>query len=315
MKLEDFHKLFKSMPSKYPENLETKYPRIFEKILMNWESPFEQEKYFKDLIVDFRGNRQGFPKEVMAELLVVSEVYQLWRKNRKRKADDGKLKFISNELVLEINTKQQKQLTFDVVDVLTKTEVLIAKDNIECLTLLSESGISANQRDRSGKTPLMHAAVAGAENVLLGLIQAHGNPHVQDNSGNTALHWAVVKGRLRMVEILLYFGANPNVKNKVGATALSLSAIRSDATITLRLLDYGADILTMDNDGNTPLHKALLSPQGQDSAWALLLAGSQKDIRNKAGQTPQSIADSNPAMKEIMEKFKGEFLYQNINDK
>ena len=313
MTLEEFKKLFALAPERYPQKLESRFPRILNSILANWDSPHEQEAFLRDLVVDTRGNRQGFPPGVMEEILFISELYHRWRLDRRRTADPKRMAELSPKLVPELEAGQ-KPLNPELIKKLDQLKVLISKDNPAAISFLAENGIQPNQKDRDGQTPLMHAAQAGAENVLLNLIKMNANPHVQDITGNTPLHWAVVMNRLRMVEIMLYFGSNPNAKNKAGATPFSLSVIKSDPSIAKRLLDYEADILLADNMGNFPLHKAV-SAKSKENIWLLLSVGASKENRNKEGLSPEDIASRDPDISALFEKFRSQALKQSLAEK
>ena len=51
-----------------PRALITLYPRIANLIALQWGEPGARNAYFVELLVDRRGNRQGFPPPVQAEL-------------------------------------------------------------------------------------------------------------------------------------------------------------------------------------------------------------------------------------------------------
>lgn len=55
--------------------LEEGYPHLMERIAATWRSP-ESVLYLRKLIVDERGDRQGFPFEVMSELLTLSSMLE-----------------------------------------------------------------------------------------------------------------------------------------------------------------------------------------------------------------------------------------------
>ncbi|MFN0040531.1 MAG: hypothetical protein ACKVP2_13550 [Burkholderiales bacterium] len=65
-------------PENYPVNLASKYPRILDRIALLWGTP-NLEKYLQELIVDSRGNRAGFPPEVMLELGRVQDLTMKYR--------------------------------------------------------------------------------------------------------------------------------------------------------------------------------------------------------------------------------------------
>lgn len=53
----------------YPEScLERHHPHIVEKLVLLWGYP-ECLDFLRSLVIDWRGNRQGFRREVMAELV------------------------------------------------------------------------------------------------------------------------------------------------------------------------------------------------------------------------------------------------------
>ncbi len=51
-----------------PRTLLYKFPRIANLIAAMWQDPNSLRRYVDDLLVDSRGNRQGFPLEVLREL-------------------------------------------------------------------------------------------------------------------------------------------------------------------------------------------------------------------------------------------------------
>jgi hypothetical protein len=56
-------------------HLEEKYPRIIQQLTLLWGHP-ELETFFEKLWIDDRGNRQGFPPEVMSELMFCSSLHR-----------------------------------------------------------------------------------------------------------------------------------------------------------------------------------------------------------------------------------------------
>ncbi|RZI42786.1 hypothetical protein EGT07_12410 [Herbaspirillum sp. HC18] len=51
-----------------PDNLANQYPRIANRIAEIWKKPLQCERYLDDLMMDMRGDRQGFPRAVAAEI-------------------------------------------------------------------------------------------------------------------------------------------------------------------------------------------------------------------------------------------------------
>jgi ankyrin repeat protein len=87
-------------------------------------------------------------------------------------------------------------------------------------------GVDANERDGSGRTPLMLAADNDTfvPNDAMGSLLSHGALiDEQDPQGNTALILAVKAGSMAGVEFLVRQKANVNLKNIAGETALKLA--------------------------------------------------------------------------------------------
>jgi hypothetical protein len=51
------------------------FPRIAERIAHLWGAP-QLDGYLRELLIDSRGNRQGFPPHIVAALLEISEQHQ-----------------------------------------------------------------------------------------------------------------------------------------------------------------------------------------------------------------------------------------------
>jgi hypothetical protein len=54
-----------------PIALLTKFPRIANLVAVLWQDPNSLRRYMDDLLVDKRGNRQGFPLDVLRELFTL----------------------------------------------------------------------------------------------------------------------------------------------------------------------------------------------------------------------------------------------------
>jgi len=52
------------------------FPRIVNRLADVWHKPSEFERCMDDLLLDTRGNRIGFPSEIVAELTALREYYQ-----------------------------------------------------------------------------------------------------------------------------------------------------------------------------------------------------------------------------------------------
>jgi len=60
---------------RHPMALMTKYPRIANLLAVLWQDPNSLRRYVDDLLVDKRGNRQGFPLDVLREIFDLRALY------------------------------------------------------------------------------------------------------------------------------------------------------------------------------------------------------------------------------------------------
>ncbi len=58
-----------------PNELAARYPRIVNKIAREWRMPAQVDRYLQELLMDTRGNRQGFPLKIVMELSTLREHY------------------------------------------------------------------------------------------------------------------------------------------------------------------------------------------------------------------------------------------------
>jgi hypothetical protein len=54
--------------------IEAQFQRVADEIAKRWHSPAEIDHYLSQLICDPRGRRQGFPLDVMSDILFLSEI-------------------------------------------------------------------------------------------------------------------------------------------------------------------------------------------------------------------------------------------------
>jgi hypothetical protein len=70
-----FQWIAKLPPDVQPMEVLRQFGRIANMLAMNWNDPEATFAYFDQLLVDRRGNRKGFPPEVMAELTALRSRY------------------------------------------------------------------------------------------------------------------------------------------------------------------------------------------------------------------------------------------------
>jgi len=73
---EEGHALMSSLDEAVrPNELAARYPRIVNKIAREWRMPAQLDRYLEELLMDTRGNRQGFPLKIVMELSTLREHY------------------------------------------------------------------------------------------------------------------------------------------------------------------------------------------------------------------------------------------------
>jgi len=73
--------LFKNLPDKYPHQLERDYMHILNRLMQIWDMP-EFDSYLHELMLDTRSDRQGFPPEVVDELMFLGELHDIFRSKK-----------------------------------------------------------------------------------------------------------------------------------------------------------------------------------------------------------------------------------------
>ena len=202
----------------------------------------------------------------------------------------------------------------------------VSKDPAVVAALL-KAGADVNAKDGDGWTPLSRAMVSENSALVAALLKAGADVNAKDEKGRTPLGQAVESRNPAVVAALLKagagmtlglrqvvlslggcgdwghveffktvtvakvtrclrFGANPNARDKEGYTPLhrAVMSFSGDQTAILALLKAGADVNARDViDGNTPLHLAKSSDRALLAA--LLQAGANPNARNAEGFT------------------------------
>ncbi|QQR53989.1 ankyrin repeat domain-containing protein [bacterium] len=171
--------------------------------------------------------------------------------------------------------------------VLNKNSELISK------ILEKQDRAAVNQKNSKGLCPLVLAGqnsfwVEGA----LKLVASGADLHTVDNDGNTILHHAVMNKNSELVSKILEKQdlAVVNQKNRSGLCALVLAGQNGFwVEGALQLLTAGADLHTVDTDGNTILHHAVMNKNSELVSIILQKEPALTTQANKAGETPTGL--------------------------
>ena len=279
---EKIARFFEGKEQFYPAALEEKYSRIFNRIMDLW-GMMELEEYFSELMVDKRGGRQGFPPDVLNDILTLSRIHgrilELQNAKRNEEEDDPWASDIARRSL------QGEQIEFN----LKGFERAIQVGNERAVKIFLKAGVKANDKDSSGFTPLLRAASLNRTSVAAVLIDAKAEINVHDLQGFTPLHWAAFKGFPEMTKLLVERGADVNAKSNIGLTPVMQATMWGHDRIVSYLLSKGARPNETDNEGLTALHNAV-SDGHVKVVKALLTAGADPNLKSAKGLTAAALA-------------------------
>lgn len=150
--------------------------------------------------------------------------------------------------------------------------------------LLEQQYRHADDTDTLGMTPLHWAAQRGNSVAVEILIQWGASVQTRECQGYTPLHFACVSGNFTCIKALLDAGADVNAKDWDGESPLMT------ASLTIPILDLmierGADIQYADPKGNTMLHWSGISGESYEIINQFVTYGADINAQNNNGLTP-----------------------------
>ncbi len=179
---------------------------------------------------------------------------------------------------------------------LGEPEARPSRDQRVRLTPEHFSGVQADgnfvvPRFQSGdELKLMAAIRANDVAAAQGLLKSGASPNAQDYWRDSPLLEAVRRDNLGMAMLLIDQGAVVNTKGR-GYTALGLAAKNGNVQLVSFLLKAGANPDRKNDDGDTPLHSAVLMGYA-DTVVALVRAHPDMSLFNGEGLTPLALAAS-----------------------
>ncbi|MBK9579143.1 MAG: ankyrin repeat domain-containing protein [Fibrobacteres bacterium] len=118
--------------------------------------------------------------------------------------------------------------------------LVASDDSLNAISVLLKSGANVDDRDRSGRTPLMIAASAKQEMNVKVLLKSKADPTLRDGRGRTALHDAIESGCFECAKVLLEKGSSVKDVYPEGQSLVSLAVARQDTVMAKWLLAKGA---------------------------------------------------------------------------
>lgn len=167
--------------------------------------------------------------------------------------------------------------------------------------ILMQAGPDINARQRSGFTPLMHAAINGDVRMVTALLDAGADPLLVNDNGSNALIVTAQKGSIDCAHMLLARGIPIDVRDSAGRTALFHARYAGAAAPAMirYLIEQGASPDVKDNAGKTPAEVAMES-QYPDIAklygkiTAEVAIGQHRDARVLRNGLPKALPVRSP---------------------
>lgn len=245
---------FARMGKNYPKHLEARYERILLRIDALWEAP-EIHDYFSDLLIDKRGGRQGFPGDVLQDIITLREFHELETFRAAERKEEAVQQLESRGISLDNQDfiKAFRAGDQELVDLFVRAQFrLPVMDGDDSLLLSAlkrghavvakivlEAGADFNLRNKLGLTPLLLACgktTPGYRVVAEALIAKGANLNVRDVIGNTPLLLAISGGMFDIAKLLVDRGANISILSQKGESPLEL-AQRSKAPEALQVVN------------------------------------------------------------------------------
>uniref|UniRef100_A0A8W8JLN2 Uncharacterized protein n=1 Tax=Magallana gigas TaxID=29159 RepID=A0A8W8JLN2_MAGGI len=164
--------------------------------------------------------------------------------------------------------------------------------------LVDKCKASISARTKDGSTLMHIASQYGHPDTALTFLKKGVPLHMPNKSGAICLHTAAMRGHTNVVRALLSKGASVDAKTKDGYTALHLAVECGKPQVVQMLLGYGAQVeFKGGKAGETPLHIAARTRDGERCAEMLMKSGADVNAVRENGETAMHIAARNGQLK------------------
>ena len=279
-------KVLTAHPDKFPKNLHKGYQRVLERISDAWGSD-DADQLFADLLVADHEHRQGFPPEVVNEILALNVLHDKYRDQEVEEDDPWSTErdMTGEEAASFVATLQESGREFrpeTLFKAVEQGDTALAFDFVR-------AGMGINIRRADEWTPLMVALFNGHEETAMMLLSRGADVRAKAKRGYEPLHWAALNGYERAVAFILRKGGNVNAETDYGWTPLMQAASRGHHGIVHMLLKAGAAVNASEHEGWTALHKACANAH-IEVVRLLVQAGADIHQRAKSGVTALELA-------------------------
>lgn len=253
------HPFFEDLGDNYPYALEEHFDRILIMIEELWHTP-KIHDYFSGLIIDSRGGRRGFPKDVMDDIIklrqvrqshyireaegVESAINELSRRGIER-SNEQLLQAINedNRAIVDIFVRSNFNIHISDLDGTPILMMALNKGHTVIASILISKGVDVNAHDRMGVTPLLLVCgkrLASYTTIAEMLIQSGAYVDDRDSLGFTPLLLSLSGGASEVAELLIERGADIFARGKDRKSALNLAESSGNRHIAALLKAKGA---------------------------------------------------------------------------
>jgi ankyrin repeat protein len=186
-------------------------------------------------------------------------------------------------------------------------------------SMLKENPLLVNAEDKSGRTPIFMAVIAGNQDMVELLIKNGAQVRVGDSNLRAPIHYAGFMNNINMIKLLLDNGSVIDTRAIGAATPLIHSSLSDRSVLSRFLIEQGADINIQCNSLTTPLYFAALN---NNLAYLnfLLDKGADLDTPDFLNRTPLYVAVRDgylEIVKSLIEhgadfRFKDSYLNRNL---
>ena len=273
-------------PDKFPKNLQKSYPGVLDKISGAWGTD-ALDALFAELLVADHENRQGFPPEVVQEVLSLNMLHEKYRYHDSEPEDPWAMEraMTDEETAIFVQSLQESGRAFTpetLFKAVEQGETNLAFDFVR-------AGMAVDIRRIDEWTPLMVALFNGHEETAMMLLSRGANVRAKAKRGYEPIHWAALNGYERAVKFIIDKGGNVNAETEYGWTPLLQAASGGHVGIARLLIDKGAMVNASEHEGWTPLHKACANGH-VETVRLLVQRRADTHQRSATGITPLELA-------------------------
>lgn len=266
--------------------LKKQYLRIAQKVLDLWGSD-DFDEYVNGLVVADREDRQGFPQEIVAELVLLSLYHDTYL--RKKAEEENPWAFEKPLSELEAFRFREGLPSQGLSFVPQSFFQVIEQGNTRIALDFIRAGMDVDSRRSDQWTPLMMALFHKQEETALMLIQRGADINAIAERGYQPIHWSTLNGYAKATALLLKKGANANAATHYGWTPLLQAATKGAVDIAEMLLQNRAYVDGIEHQGFSALHKACAN-EHVEMVKLLLAKQARPNLRALDGSTPMTIA-------------------------